>query len=70
MDMKNASDKESVLNEMADKVVDENKEGFEKLANEEIAEKRRRETIVSKIWRDVRRRLGFRKTKAKTIDLN
>jgi len=63
-------EKNSALEEMADKVLDESQEGFEKLADEKLAEERRNETIVSKIIRETRRKLGLRKTKARTIHLN
>ena len=60
---------ENRLGEIVDELVEENREGIEKLANEEIAERRRNETIVSKIWREVRRKLGLRKSGAKRMQL-
>lgn len=57
------------IGEVVDRLVDKNREGIEKLANEDIAERRRNENEVSKIWREVKRKLGLRKSGAKRIHL-
>lgn len=57
------------LSFLISKVVEENTEGLEKLAREEVAESRRNESIVHRKVRKWKRELGLRKSGAKKIEL-
>lgn len=60
-------DKEFVV--MLEKVASENKEGLEKLAREEIAEERQKESWFHKLLRVSKRKLGLRDSDAVKIQL-
>ena len=58
------------LGELAGKIAEENREGLQKLADEELSEKRRNEFFVQKYIRKAKRFLGLESGDATVIDLN
>lgn len=64
------STQKTELGELAGKIAEENREGMQKLADEELSEKRRNEFIVQKYVRKAKRLLGLESSNATVIDLN
>jgi len=58
------------LGELAGKIAEENKEGMQKLADEELSERRRNEFFVQKYVRKAKRFLGLESGGAAVINLN
>lgn len=58
------------LGELAGKIAEENREGMQKLADEELSEERRNEFFVQRYLRKAKRFLGLESGDATVIDLN
>ncbi|WP_414836793.1 hypothetical protein [Candidatus Nanohalococcus occultus] len=53
-----------------EKVASANREGLDKLAKEEIAAQRQEETVLHRLWRLFKRKLGLRRSEAERISLS
>lgn len=70
MYMKKAKSQEKTeLVKLVESIVVENKEGINKLAEEDLAHERRNESVFKKKFREIKRDLGLRKSGAKKISL-
>mgnify|MGYP006271209001 CR=1 FL=1 len=66
--MKLDNSEDSELVEKMKILVEENQEGLNRLAEEEPAAKKRKEGIIGRAWRRIRRELGLRKADAQLVN--